>query len=135
LATRLALACAGTPQHAVTSAAQVVVAPRQIDARAVLAAKIGPICSALAEKPSPGCAVGVYRAGEIVSKGYGYADIEHDAMITDTTLFYSASLSKQFKAAAVMPLVAVLNIERSERARSTWLYPHTPRRVDWLRID
>jgi len=51
--------------------------------------------------------VGVYRAGEIVfSKGYGYADLEHEDPITDATPFYTASLSKQFTAAAVQLLVA-----------------------------
>jgi CubicO group peptidase (beta-lactamase class C family) len=56
---------------------------------------------------SPGCAVGVYRAGEVLfSKGYGYADLEHDAPMTDTTPVYTASLSKQFTAAAVLLLVA-----------------------------
>jgi CubicO group peptidase (beta-lactamase class C family) len=56
---------------------------------------------------SPGCAVGVYRAGAIVfSGGYGYADLEHDDPITDATPFYTASLSKQFTAAAVLLLVA-----------------------------
>jgi CubicO group peptidase (beta-lactamase class C family) len=80
-----------------------------VDPRAELAAKIDPVFSNFTktETPSPGCAVGVYRAGEIVfSKGYGYADLEHDAPMTDTTPVYSASLSKQFTAAAVLLLVA-----------------------------
>ncbi|HMI87544.1 MAG TPA: serine hydrolase [Polyangiaceae bacterium] len=80
-----------------------------LDPQAELAKKIDPIFSSFAEggAMSPGCAVGVYRAGEIVfSKGYGYADLEHEAPITDTTPFYTASLSKQFTAAAVLLLVA-----------------------------
>jgi CubicO group peptidase (beta-lactamase class C family) len=79
------------------------------DAQTALAMKIDPIFSDFTPKGamSPGCAVGVYRAGEIVfSKGYGYADVEHDAPITDTTPFYTASLSKQFTAAAVLLLAA-----------------------------
>ena len=80
-----------------------------LDPQAELAKKIDPIFSNFAQggATSPGCAVGVYRAGEIVfSKGYGYADLEHEAPITDTTPFYTASLSKQFTAAAVLLLVA-----------------------------
>jgi CubicO group peptidase (beta-lactamase class C family) len=47
----------------------------------------------------------VYRAGEVVfAKGYGYADLEHDARNTDVTPFYLASVSKQFTAAAVLLL-------------------------------
>jgi CubicO group peptidase (beta-lactamase class C family) len=83
-----------------------------VEPRDELGAKIDPIFSAFAETGptspvSPGCAVGVYRAGELFfSRGYGYADLEHDAPITDTTPFYTASLSKQFTAAAVLLLVA-----------------------------
>lgn len=51
---------------------------------------------------APGCAVGVYRAGEVVfSKGYGLADLEAKAPITSRTVFDVASLSKQFTAFAV----------------------------------
>jgi CubicO group peptidase (beta-lactamase class C family) len=80
-----------------------------LDPQAELAKKIDPLFASFAQggAMSPGCAVGVYRAGEIVfSKGYGYADLEHEAPITDTTPFYTASLSKQFTAAAALLLVA-----------------------------
>jgi CubicO group peptidase (beta-lactamase class C family) len=76
------------------------------DPRAELEAKLDPVFADFTRGKSPGCAVGVYRAGEIVfSKGYGYADLEHDELITDATPFYTASLSKQFTAAAVLLLV------------------------------
>ncbi len=92
-----------------------VVAPPP-DPRAELEAKIDAVFADFVEtrspessgpsRKSPGCAVGVYHAGEVAfSKGYGYADLEHDEAITDTTPFYSASLSKQFTAAAVLLLV------------------------------
>jgi CubicO group peptidase (beta-lactamase class C family) len=80
-----------------------------LDPQTELATKIDLIFSSFAEAGamSPGCAVGVYRAGEIVfSKGYGYADLEHEAPITDRTPFFSASLTKQFTAAAALLLVA-----------------------------
>jgi CubicO group peptidase (beta-lactamase class C family) len=88
-----------------------VVAPAS-QPQAGLEAKIDPIFADFARTGpagplSPGCAVGVYRAGEMLfSKGYGYADLEHEAPITNTTPFYTASLSKQFTAAAVLLLAA-----------------------------
>ncbi|MEW5976203.1 MAG: serine hydrolase domain-containing protein [Acidobacteriota bacterium] len=51
---------------------------------------------------SPGCAVGVVQRGELVfEKGYGLANLEHDIPNTPTTVFYVASTSKQFTAAAI----------------------------------
>jgi CubicO group peptidase (beta-lactamase class C family) len=51
---------------------------------------------------SPGCALGVYQAGRTVyARGYGMADLEHDAPITPDPVFYAGSVSKQFTAMAV----------------------------------
>jgi CubicO group peptidase (beta-lactamase class C family) len=107
------VACAAPPAAAparapATRAAAGAPRPQAaVDPRAELEAKIDPIFADFAHEGSPGCAVGVYRAGEIAfSKGYGCADMEHDAPITDTTPFYTASLSKQFTAAAVLLLAA-----------------------------
>ncbi|HEY0668015.1 MAG TPA: serine hydrolase domain-containing protein [Sphingobacteriaceae bacterium] len=48
-------------------------------------------------KVSPGAAFGVIRDGKLVySRGYGMADLEHDVPITDSTIFYIGSVSKQF---------------------------------------
>jgi CubicO group peptidase (beta-lactamase class C family) len=114
------LACAGAPAPRIAPPPPLAQAPQggptpQLSAAALpaapnasLAASIDAIFSAFTRPgtPSPGCAVGVYRAGEVVfSKGYGYADLEHADPITDATPFYTASLSKQFTAAAVMLLV------------------------------
>ncbi len=108
------MACAASPQPPPPSpqAARSAELPRPApapDPQADLAKKIDPIFSGFTREGamSPGCAVGVYRAGEIVfSKGYGYADLEHDAPLTDTTPVYTASVSKQFTAAAVLLLAA-----------------------------
>jgi CubicO group peptidase (beta-lactamase class C family) len=55
---------------------------------------------------SPGCALAVLQNGGVVyERGYGRADVEHDAAITPTTPFHVASVSKQFTAAAVLLLV------------------------------
>ncbi len=54
---------------------------------------------------SPGCAVGVTRAGELAfSKGYGTADLDRGRAIGPDTRFYLASLSKQFTAMSVVLL-------------------------------
>jgi CubicO group peptidase (beta-lactamase class C family) len=67
-----------------------------------LAARIDPIFASFDEPNSPGCAVGVYRAGEIIyARGYGMANLEDSIPNTRTTPFQIASLSKHFTAAAV----------------------------------
>jgi CubicO group peptidase (beta-lactamase class C family) len=54
---------------------------------------------------SPGCALGVYKDGQIAYKrGYGMADLNDDVPITPATVFHVASMSKQFTAAAVVLL-------------------------------
>jgi CubicO group peptidase (beta-lactamase class C family) len=51
---------------------------------------------------SPGCALGVYQDGRMAyGRGYGMADLEHDAPITPDSVFYAGSVSKQFTAMAV----------------------------------
>ena len=58
------------------------------------------------DKPdSPGCALGVYKEGQIVYKrGYGMADLNDDVPITPATVFHVASMSKQFTAASIVLL-------------------------------
>lgn len=51
---------------------------------------------------SPGCAVGVYRNGEILeTRGYGMADLEQRVAIGSRTVFDIGSTSKQFTAASI----------------------------------
>ncbi len=55
---------------------------------------------------SPGCAVAVMKDGRIVyERGYGMADLDHDAKITPATVFNVGSIAKQFTAAAILMLV------------------------------
>ena len=58
------------------------------------------------DKPdSPGCALGVYKDGQIVYKrGYGMANLNDDVPITPATVFHVASMSKQFTAASILLL-------------------------------
>jgi CubicO group peptidase (beta-lactamase class C family)/Zn-dependent protease with chaperone function len=54
---------------------------------------------------SPGCAVGVVRAGRLAyARGYGMANLETGTPLTPQSVFRLASLSKQFTAAAVLLL-------------------------------
>jgi CubicO group peptidase (beta-lactamase class C family) len=54
---------------------------------------------------SPGCALGIYKDGQIVYKhGYGMADLNDDVRITPATVFHVASMSKQFTAASIVLL-------------------------------
>lgn len=54
---------------------------------------------------SPGCAAGITHQGKWLAKGaYGAADLDRRTRITSRTLFYVASVSKQFTAAALLRL-------------------------------
>ena len=54
---------------------------------------------------TPGCAVGVSRAGEaVLARAYGMADLEHDISNTPATIFEAGSVSKQVTAAAIVLL-------------------------------
>jgi CubicO group peptidase (beta-lactamase class C family) len=54
---------------------------------------------------APGCAVGVYRNGDLVlAKGYGLANVEDARQITAQTTFDLGSAAKAFTALAVLML-------------------------------
>ena len=54
---------------------------------------------------SPGAALGIVKDGKLVyTKGFGMADLEHDIPITDSTLFYIGSVSKQFVTMCILLL-------------------------------
>lgn len=54
---------------------------------------------------TPGAAIAVQQDGKIIySKGFGFADLEHDIKITPTTIFHIASVSKQFTAFSIAML-------------------------------
>jgi CubicO group peptidase (beta-lactamase class C family) len=79
-------------------------APRRPATTATLsgAADIDSIFAEFDRPGSPGCAVGVYRAGELrFAKGYGMASIEHAVPITARTPFVVGSVAKHFTGFAV----------------------------------
>lgn len=54
---------------------------------------------------SPGCAIGIVRNDSpIYAKGYGMANLEFSIPITPETIFYMASVSKQFTAYSIILL-------------------------------
>ncbi len=65
------------------------------------------MASQLRDYHIPGAVIVVVRNNEILfSKGYGYADLQHQTPITaDKTLFRIGSVTKLFTATAVMQLV------------------------------
>ena len=51
----------------------------------------------------PGCAVGVTQEGQLVySRGFGIGTLDHGISLSDSSVFYLASVSKQFTAAAIL---------------------------------
>ncbi|MEM7371166.1 MAG: serine hydrolase domain-containing protein [Bacteroidota bacterium] len=54
---------------------------------------------------TPGLALGIVKEGELVyTKGYGMADLEHDIPLSSRSVFYAASVSKQFVTFAILLL-------------------------------
>src|SRR5918999_244982 len=70
-----------------------------------IARRVNSVFVALDKRTSPGCALGIYNAGQIVyTRGYGSANLEHDIPITPRTVFDLGSTSKQFTAMSLMLL-------------------------------
>ena len=67
-----------------------------------IARRVDSVFMAFDKPTSPGCALGVYNAGEIAyTRGYGSANLEHGIPITPRTVFDLGSTSKQFTAMSV----------------------------------
>lgn len=82
---------------------------------------------------TPGCALGVFRDGRIVySRGYGMADLNQGVPITPSTVFYLASVSKQFAAFAIALLAEEGRISLEDPVRK-WV-PELPAYTDPIRI-
>ncbi len=61
---------------------------------------------ALSRTGAAGLSVAVARNGKVIlSKGYGLAEVEHDAKADGDSMFRMGSITKQFTAAAIMRLV------------------------------
>jgi D-alanyl-D-alanine carboxypeptidase len=54
----------------------------------------------------PGIAIAVLKDGKVVrKKGYGLADVEHSSLVTTSTPYQLASVTKQFTATGIMMLI------------------------------
>lgn len=72
---------------------------------ATLAARVDSIFRAEIRPDGPGCALGVYRDGNLeLARGYGVASLEERRPITPRTTFNLGSVAKQFTALAVLQL-------------------------------
>ena len=67
-----------------------------------LVRRVDSVFVALDKPTSPGCALGIYNAGDIAyTRGYGSANLEHGIPNTPRTVFDLGSTSKQFTAMSV----------------------------------
>ena len=73
----------------------------------------------------PGLSLAVLKNGEIVlAKGYGLANVEHQAPVKPETVFQSGSMGKQFTATAVMMLVEEGKLSLDDKI--TKFFPDAP---------
>jgi CubicO group peptidase (beta-lactamase class C family) len=94
---RILVACLVAIAH--NAAGQSPVAPS-------LQARLDKFLTPLSKGAAPGCAAGIIKEGRWLARGgYGLANIERGVRITPDTIFYAASVSKQFTAAAMLRLV------------------------------
>ncbi|PPU65820.1 serine hydrolase domain-containing protein [Xanthomonas pisi] len=92
LAASIAMTCATQPTLA--QAADTSPADRHAQVDAIFAPWSG--------NTTPGCAVGISRDGTLeYARGYGMSNLEYDTPITPKSIFYAASISKQFTAFSI----------------------------------
>jgi len=83
-----------------------------------LQARLDGFLAPLSKGAAPGCAAGIIKEGRWVARGgYGLASIERGVRITPDTIFYAASVSKQFTAAALLRLVELGNASLDDDVR------------------
>jgi CubicO group peptidase (beta-lactamase class C family) len=79
--------------------------PARAQVSASETARVDEIFARFTGPSTPGCAVGVSRAGRpVLERAYGMADLEHAVANTPATVFEPGSVTKQFTAAAVVLL-------------------------------
>lgn len=67
--------------------------------------EVDALFSAWDSDTSPGCAIGIVKDGALVyAKGYGMADLEHNISLSPSSVFYIASVSKQFVTMCILLL-------------------------------
>ena len=82
---------------------------------------------------TPGCALGVFRGGQVIySRGYGMADLNQGIPISPRTVFYIASTSKQFTAMSIALLAEQGKISLDDPIRK-WV-PELPAYADRITV-
>ena len=80
---------------------------------------------------SPGCVVGVVRHDSLIfAKGYGSANLEYEIPNTPTSLYHTASISKQFTAYAIVLLAkeGKLKLDDEVKTYLPW-FPDFPEKI------
>lgn len=81
-------------------------------------AQVDKLFAAWNKTTSPGCALSVMKDGRIIYKrGYGMADLDHDVVITPSSVFHVASMSKQFTATLILLLAQEGKLSLDDEAR------------------
>lgn len=85
----------------------------------------------MAAKKIPGVSIVVLRDGKVVkSKGYGFANLEHEVAATPGTIYQSGSVGKQFTAAGILMLAEDGKLGLDDRLSK--YFPDGP--ASWHRI-
>jgi CubicO group peptidase (beta-lactamase class C family) len=72
----------------------------------------------LSRQRIPGMSVAVLRGDSVLlARGYGFADLEHRVPATDSTIYQSGSVGKQFTAAAIVTLAREGRLGLDDRLR------------------
>lgn len=82
----------------------------------------------------PGYSIGIIKDGELIySKGYGYANLDYNIPISDSSIFYIGSMAKQFTAAALLILEEEGKLDFKKEVRD--YLPEFPE-YDWpIRVE
>lgn len=90
-----------------------------------LQSRIDALFSEFTEPGSPGCALGIMRDGDLAyAQGYGLANLEHGIEIEPSTIFYIASMAKQFTGLAIAILADQGRLDLDADIRT--LLPYVP---------
>jgi len=93
-------------------------------------ARVDSVFAQYAKPDSPGCALGVFRNGQIVySRGYGMANLELGVPISPEHVFYVGSVSKQFTAMSIALLARDGTLSLDDAVRK-----HIPELPDFGRV-
>jgi CubicO group peptidase (beta-lactamase class C family) len=85
--------------------ASLVLAPAPLRGQAALDSVDRYVRAELARQRIPGLSVAVLRGDSVLlARGYGFANLEHRVPATDSTIYQSGSVGKQFTAAAIVTL-------------------------------